>query len=283
MASPGANLWHVGTSNAINTTLNGNVLITDTTITLTSVTGLNTAGGVVVIDRQDVNGNNTPLLREYVAFTGISGSQITGCIRGLGGSSAQGHSSTAKVEEVFSVTHWNDLITALLNVLTSAGALDTTKVVDLTTAQTLTNKVLTSPTINAPTISSPTITGTITGGVTVTGANSFTGAMTVAPLVQTITAMAAQAIDGTKGNVFTRTLGGNETFTQSGFTTGQFFIVEVSQGSGTSYSPTWFSGITWITSGGTAPTQTVVSSGKTTYGFKCTGSNTFDGYLVGTN
>ncbi len=113
-------------------------------------------------------------------------------------------------------------------------------------------------------------------------AQTFSGVQTFKPTAQTVTAMAAQALDGSLGNVFTRTLAASETFTQSNFTTGQFFIVEVKQGTGTSYTVTWFSGITWITSGGTAPTQTATSNGITTYGFRCTGTNTFNGYLIGT-
>lgn len=101
--------------------------------------------------------------------------------------------------------------------------------------------------------------------------------------IQVITAMGADAIDGSLGNVFTRVLGTNETFTQSNFSTGQAFVVKAQQGSGSSYTITWFAGITWITSGGTAPTQTTVSNGYTTYGFICTGTNTFDGYFVASN
>lgn len=97
-----------------------------------------------------------------------------------------------------------------------------------------------------------------------------------------VTAMAAQAIQGGLGNIFTRTLAGNETFTQSGFTTGRTFLVEVTQGSGTAYTVTWFSGITWVIFGGAAPIQTTTSNGITTYGFRCTGTNTFLGYLVAT-
>jgi hypothetical protein len=99
----------------------------------------------------------------------------------------------------------------------------------------------------------------------------------------TITVMAAQAVDGSLGNVFTRTLAASETFTQSNISAGQTIIVIVRQGSGTSYGVTWWSGITWETVGGAAPTQTTTSNGYTTYGFLCTGTNTFIGYLVGTN
>lgn len=150
---------------------------------------------------------------------------------------------------------------SISNSLTLAGTDSTTitfqgtdTYVGRTTTDTLTNKTLTSPTINTP----------ITN--------------------QGIIAVSAQAFDGTqKGSVFTRTLAGSETFTQSGFATGRAFIARVKQGSGTSYTVTWWSGITWITPGATAPVQTTTSNGFTSYGFICTGSNTFDGYLLGTN
>ena len=100
--------------------------------------------------------------------------------------------------------------------------------------------------------------------------------------IQTISTVSAQAFDGSLGNMFTRTLAASETFTQSNFSTGQNFIVKVKQGSGTTYTVTWWSGVTWITSGATAPVQTTTTNGYTTYGFTCTGTNTFDGYLVAT-
>jgi hypothetical protein len=109
------------------------------------------------------------------------------------------------------------------------------------------------------------------------------GALTVGKVIQTVTPMGAQALDGTLGNIFTRTLGASETFTQSGFSAGQCFMVVVKQGTGQTYTVTWFATVTWLTSGGTAPVQTTVSNGYTSYGFRCTGSNTFEGYLIATN
>jgi len=106
-----ASIWKVGTSNAFSTTLNGGITDTDTTIALTTTTGLQFPG-VVVIDRVDANSVSTPTTREYISFTGISGNSITGASRGLGGSTAQSHSSGAKVEEAWSITHWNDFLSA---------------------------------------------------------------------------------------------------------------------------------------------------------------------------
>jgi hypothetical protein len=122
------------------------------------------------------------------------------------------------------------------------------------------NVLATSPTITTPTLAGPTVNST----------------------VQVVSVMAAQAINGALSNIFTRTLAASETFTQSGFVAGQCFMVEVKQGSGTTYTVTWFSGISWVTSGGTAPVQTTTTNGITVYGFRCTGTNTFLGYLVST-
>lgn len=104
-----AKLWEAASVNAFSTTLNGSTTDSDSTITLTTTANL-VAPGVLVIDRQDANGNDTPSTREYISFTGISGSDLTGVSRGVGGSSAQAHSSGALIEEVLSITHWNELI-----------------------------------------------------------------------------------------------------------------------------------------------------------------------------
>lgn len=104
-----AKLWEVGTSNAFSTQLNGNISAGDSSITLTTTAGL-TAPGVICIDRVDSNGTATPSLREYVSFTGISTNTLTGCLRGLAGSSDQAHSSGAIAEENFSVTHWGEML-----------------------------------------------------------------------------------------------------------------------------------------------------------------------------
>jgi hypothetical protein len=103
-----AKVWAAPTTNAFQTTLNGTLAQAETTITLSSTTNLQ-APGVLVIDRQDGSGNDTPVKREYISFTGISSNDITGVTRGLGGSSDQGHTSGALVESVMDVVQWNDM------------------------------------------------------------------------------------------------------------------------------------------------------------------------------
>lgn len=262
-----ANLWRTASANAFNTTLNGNIAAGDTTITLTSVTNLNTTNGVLVIDRQDVNGNDTPTLREYVSYTGISSSQITGVTRGLGGSTAQAHNSAAKVEECFSVSHWNDLISALLNVLTSAGAVDTTKVVDLTTAQTLTNK----------TISGGTISGTVAGSPTYSGKPIFTANQ---PTLVADADGVTVTFDMNAGNIHRVTLGGNRTLATTNVGTPQAFVIMLKQDATGSRTVTWFNGILWAQ--GTVPTLTTTASKTDIFGFIYDGTNYF-GTIIGQN
>lgn len=129
-------------------------------------------------------------------------------------------------------------------------------IVGTTDSQSLSNKTLTKPTVTAS--------------------------------VQTVTALSGTTptVDGSTANVFTITLTGSATFQQcTNVTTGQFLLVEARQGSGTTYTITWtsFGTITWVTSGGTAPTQTTISNGYTVYGFHCTGANTYLGFLVASN
>lgn len=133
-----AKLWKTSTSNAFSSTLSGSVNQGDNTITLTSVTGLQSPG-VLCIDRVDSNGNATPSNREYISFTGISTNTLTGVTRGIGGSSDQGHTSGAIVEENFSVSHWNDLVSFLQashdasgNIFASLATIATAKITDLT-------------------------------------------------------------------------------------------------------------------------------------------------------
>lgn len=164
-----ATLYKLATSNAFNTNLSGNIGSGDASITLTTTTGLQFPG-IIVVDRVNSNNVATPPVREYISYTGISTNTLTGCARGLGGSVAQAHTSGAVVEECISVDHYNNIITTLLNAFTSVGALDTTKVVDLSSVQTLTNKILTGNTAVNLISGSGTLTLNTTGTVTVPNA-----------------------------------------------------------------------------------------------------------------
>jgi hypothetical protein len=152
--------------NSASTTLASSVTNTDTSFPLTSDTNFaaKSGEGMVVVDEATAN-------EEYGYATGKTGSALNIPLanRGLEGTSAVGHASTATVKGIITSSMWNDVIDSVCNVLVKAtGALDTTKVVDLTTAQTLTTKRITkrvtteassaTPTPNADTSDMYTIT-----------------------------------------------------------------------------------------------------------------------------
>jgi hypothetical protein len=115
--------------------------------TLNNTTNIQNKLGLFVVDRIDASGNEkSAAVREYIAFTGTSGNTVINLVRGLGGTTDQDHPVGAVVEFVSDVVQQQAILDTLANAFNpSTGALDTSKVTDLTTAQTLTNKTLTSP------------------------------------------------------------------------------------------------------------------------------------------
>jgi hypothetical protein len=119
-----ANLYSVPLKNAVQKTLSVTLTQAETaSITFDSSVDLelqasSSMPGILVIDRIDVNGNLTPTKAEYIEFTGVSGTTVTGLTRGIGGTSAQGHSIGAIVEFVPDVV-WaealNDVFTTQHN------------------------------------------------------------------------------------------------------------------------------------------------------------------------
>jgi len=102
-------LWKASTVNAFSTSLDGSITLSDTSINLTSVVGLQ-APGILVIDRVDSENESTDSLREYISFDSILGNSVTDVTRGVANSVAQAHTSGAVVEEALSVTHWNESV-----------------------------------------------------------------------------------------------------------------------------------------------------------------------------
>ena len=74
-----------GTSSGISTTLSAGINTSVTTIGVASVTGLPTAGGIIIIGT------------EQITYSGISSLNLTGCVRGVNGSTAATHSTSDAV------------------------------------------------------------------------------------------------------------------------------------------------------------------------------------------
>jgi hypothetical protein len=109
------NLTTSPTVENFNTTLATSITSSDSTVQLTSVTGLQ-APGWLVIDRVDANGNLKSVNSwEYIYFAGVSAPNITSVQRGLGGvGSAQPHSAGAVVESVVMSQQWRGLATVVM-------------------------------------------------------------------------------------------------------------------------------------------------------------------------
>lgn len=74
------------------------------------------------------------------------------------------------------------------------------------------------------------------------------------------------------------TLGGNRTLALSNESTGQMFRIKLIQDGSPPRTVTWFSGITWRTAGGSAPTLSTTPGAADVFVFEVTGSGAYDGY-----
>lgn len=135
--------------NFIQKTLGATFLAGANVATLNNVTNIQNLPGVAIIDRVDTNGVETPTKREVISFTGTSGVTLVGVVKNADGSGTdQDHSVGAIVEFGPDVIWAQSVIDGLSQVVVpSTGLVDTTKIADLSSAQTLTNKTLASPNI----------------------------------------------------------------------------------------------------------------------------------------
>lgn len=129
-----------------------------------------------------------------------------------------------------------------------------------TTTDTLTNKTLTTPTISKPVMSATNPTAQ-----TYSPAGSATATLDLALSNQHDIQMPA----------------GNITIALSNDTNNQIFMVNITQDGGGSRTVTWFTTIRWA--GGAAPTLTTTGNKRDSFGFRRTGSGTYDGFVIGQN
>lgn len=172
---------------------------------------------VAVIDRIDSNGNLTPTKREYVTFTGVSTTDLTGLTRNADGSGTdQEHAVGAIVEFVPDVLWAKSLK-------------------DNYAAEEWTSN---------------------TDGATIT----FNLALTRKHRV---------------------TITDNRTLALSNVMSGHVFIIKITQDGSGSHTVTWFDTITWAD--GLTPTLTTTASKSDVFGFMQTGTDTYDGFILGQN
>jgi hypothetical protein len=115
--------------------------------TFNNVTGVQNKKGVFVVDRVNSDNVETPNKREYIGFSGTSGTTVTTLTRNIDGSGTdQDHEIGAIVEFIPDVVWAESINTALGNLVdVSTLAIDLTKVADASSAQTLSHKTLSAP------------------------------------------------------------------------------------------------------------------------------------------
>ena len=136
-------------------------------------------------------------------------------------------------------------------------------------------------------IASPTFTGTVTipTGASITTPTITKPAMNATnPTAQTYTPADAgtATLDCSLANQHDITMpAGNITIALSNITLNQCIMVSITQDGTGSRTVTWFSTIRWA--GGSAPTLTTTASKRDVVGFRRTGTNTYDGFVIGQN
>ena len=105
----------------------------------------------------------------------------------------------------------------------------------------------------------------------------------VKPSYKTDTSVASSTVtfDLDESNTFAVTLAADRTFAIDNEDPGQKFILRVLQDGSGGHTITWFSTIKWA--GGSAPTQIEAANKASVYGFICTGTDTYDGFVLGQN
>lgn len=241
MATP---IYQVPTSNNQQYTLDSNYTAGGSTLVLSQdVSSVVQSPGICVVDRVDSNGNKTPTKRTYYSFTGVSSATLTG-VTSVDGTD-QVHSVGAIVEFVPDVKWAQSIYDALSNVCdVDTQALDTTKVADLDSTQTLENKTLTSPIT----------TGTDTGTATLTNKR-------ITKRITTITSAAKPTINSDNCDVVDITAQGEAitsmTDNLSGTPTNFQTLIIRFKDDGTGRAITW--GAKFEARGTSLPTTTIAS------------------------
>jgi hypothetical protein len=264
-----------------------------TTVPLASSTNLPTDTAVaVVINRVDSSGTATPTLEETVVGV-VSGNNLVSCLRGVEGT-AQAHSAGAVVELLFVADNWNDLIDGVLvqhnqlglhtnitacNVAASGTATILTAAIQgtATASQVITSGVSAKGIVTASNITASEITSQVASTPL-----KFNDAHYVPEATYTPDAAGTATLDVSQASIHKITMpAGNITIAISNETNGQCFIIEITQDGTGSRTVTWFSTIKWA--GGSAPTLTTTANKRDTFGFRVTGTDTYDGFVVGQN
>lgn len=184
------------------------------------------------------------------------------------------------------------------NYSTNATATATTKTVNLGTggaAGSTSNINIGSSNGGTTTVNSPTlaVNSAITaGGVavpTISSTSTLTNKTLTTPNIASIKGTLTTDTDGATITFDKNTsdfhnvvLGGNRTLALSNMAAGDRIVLRLTQDGTGSRTVTWFGTIKWA-AGGTAPTLTTTASKADVFGFLCTSTGNYDGFVIGQN
>jgi len=239
----------------------------------------------VVIDRVDSSGTATPSTEETVVGV-VSGDNLINCLRGVEGT-AQAHSAGAVVEVLMTADNINDMVDGILVEHTQLGKHQDITASTISASTVSASKVTASDIVATSSVSSTTVTASeiVASEISPQTTNAslkIDGGIYTAEQTYTPSASGTATLDLSKGNIHKITMpAGNITIAVSNETVGQCFLVEITQDATGSRTVTWFSTIKWA--GGSAPTLTTTGNKRDVYGFRVTGTDTYDGFIVGEN
>ena len=155
-----AKLLAAPTKNAVQKTLAAQLLNTASTgdpITFDDVDGIPNLPGVLVINRVNTSGTATPSSREYIEYSGTSGSTVLITTRNVDGSNAALTHAVGSIVEFIPDVTWADRIYDALATLVDTNDISAinSAIVTLTGAQTLTNKVINGATFASLSLNIP--------------------------------------------------------------------------------------------------------------------------------
>ena len=255
--------------------------------TLNNTTGLQNLPGVLIVDRINTNGVETPSSREVIAYDGTSGSTVTTLSRGLAGTSDQDHAVGAIVEFAPDVVWAQNMYDALSTVVTIAdtSTANTTNVVTPTGTQTLSNKIY-GGTGASLTINNPRIYGGTFASLPVFSDQPKFMKGAYSPYVQ-VSSATNMWINFFEGNKFQANItpGGARNFLATNVTMGHIAIIRVQYASTLSFALNFFATnatLSWPAN--TAPTPTYTQDKADIFGFMCMATlPKFDGITIGQN
>jgi len=269
------------------TTLNagGGIDSSQTTgVTLTSVTGLPTDGGILCFDWSSTLDTS---VAEYIEYTGLSGNTLTGVIRGAEGFTAHAHANGATIVGVLSRAHIKRLRDKLTgNDATLAQDPNTNEILKTTYVASAVNEVTVgnAATGNAPKVSATGSDTNINLEIDSKGTGLIKHKHATYQDFQTYTpgAGGTATLDLSLGNTHNITMpAGNITIALSNAVVGQKFIINITQDSSGSRTVTWFTTLKWA--GGSAPTLTTTANKRDKFGFEVMSSGNYDGLVIGQN